>query len=168
MLSKIITPPTQVIDLDRARLQCKITGSDRDADVIDAVAGARDYAESFLGVPVGDQVREYMYPTWSGSVVLPCDVSELQAITARGVSVTPLTGLLADRTLTLPLTTAVPVVVRIRCGYSADTLPGTVKSAMLLLIADLVRNPQAQSEVQLYRNHAFDALLWPHRERLPL
>lgn len=165
---KIITPPTQVIDLDRARLQCKITGNDRDADVTDAIAGARDYAEVFLGVPVGDQVREYSFLPWCGRAVLPCDVTELQTVTVAGVPVTPLTGLLVDRTLTLSTSWPATVVVRIRCGYTSATLPGTVKSAMLLLIADLVRNPQSQSETQLYRNHAFDALLWPHRERLPL
>lgn len=165
MNPKIITAPTQVIDLARAKLQCKITGNDRDADVTDAIAAARDYAESELGLPVGEQVREYTYATWCGRVVLPCDVTELQAVTAAGVPVAPLPSL-SDRTLVFKATA--PVVIRIKCGYTADTLPGTVKAAMLLLIADLVRNPQGQSEVQLFRNHTFENLLWHHRERLPL
>lgn len=165
MNPKIITAAVQVIDLDRAKLQCKITGSERDADLIDAIAAARDYAQAYTGVPVGEQVLEYTYRTWCGSVVLPCDVTELVAVTAAGVPVLPLPDL-DDRTLTLDATA--PVVIRIKCGWTAETLPATVKQAMLLLITDLVRNPQAQSDVQLFRNQAFENMLWPHRERLPL
>lgn len=165
MNPKIITPATQVIDLPRAKLQCKITGNDRDADVTDAIAAARDFAEAELGLPVGEQVREYTFNTWCGRVVLPCDVTELQAVTAAGVPVEPLPTL-DDRTLTLAATA--PVVVRIKCGWTAATLPATVKAAMLLLIADLVRNPQARGDMQLYDNPAFASMLWPHRERLPL
>lgn len=163
----ILTPATQVIDIARGRLQCKITGADRDADITDAIAAARDYAEAETGMPVGDQVREYTFDTWCGSGVLPCDVTELQAVTAAGVPVLPLPTL-SGRKLTLPATAKAPVVVRIRCGWTAETLPGTVKAAMLLMIAELVRNPQAHSEVQLFKNQAFENMLWPHRERLPL
>lgn len=165
MKYKIITPATQVIDLPRAKLQCKITGSDRDADITDAIAAARDFAESELGVPVGDQVREYSFSTWCGSVVLPCDITALVSVTAAGQPVLPLPTPV-DRLLTFSATA--PVAVRVRCGFTSETLPSTVKAAMLLLIADLVRNPQAQSDVQLFKNHAYEAMLWPHRERLPL
>lgn len=165
MNPKIITPAAQVIDLTRAKLQCKITGNERDAELLDAVAAARDYAEAYLGLPVGEQVLEYTYRTWCGSVVLPCDVTELVAVTAAGVPVLPLPTL-DDRTLKFAATA--PVVVRIKCGWTAATLPATVKQAMLLLITDLIRNPQAQSDIQLYRNQAFENMLWPHRERLPL
>jgi len=165
MNPKIITPATQVIDLTRAKLQCKITGSDRDAELADAIAAARDYAEAFLGLPVGEQVLQYTYRTWCGRAVLPCDVTEVLSVTAAGAPVLPLP--VADgRTLTL--TAVAPVVVTIKCGWTAATLPATVKQAMLLLITDLIRNPQAQSDVELFRNQAFENMLWPHRERLPL
>ncbi len=165
MNPKIITPAAQVIDLPRAKLQCKITGSERDADLTDAIAAARGYAQAYLGLPVGEQVLEYTFRTWCGSVVLPCDVTELVAVTAAGAPVLPL-PVLDDRTLTIEATA--PVVIRIKCGWTADTLPSTVKQAMLLLITDLVRNPQAQSDVQLYVNQAFENMLWPERERLAL
>ena len=165
MNPRIVEPAAQVIDLARAKLQCKITSSDRDEDVADAIAAARDFAQSELGVPVGEQVLEYTYAQWQGSVELPCDVTNLLAVSAAGVPVAPL-PVLAGRTLTLAA--AAPVVVRIRCGYTAETLPATVKQAMLLFIADMVRNPSAQTETQLYRNNALAHLLWPHRERLPL
>jgi len=165
MNPKIITPATQVIDLARAKLQCKITGNDRDPDVTDAIAAARDFAEAETGMPVGEQVRQYTYGTWCGSVTLPCDVTELQTVTAAGVPVLPLPTL-SDRTL--KFAASAPVVITIKCGWTAETVPATVKAAMLLMIADLVRNPQSQADVQLFRNHTFENLLWPHRERLPL
>ncbi len=165
MNPKIITAAVQVIDLPRAKLQCKITGADRDADVTDAIAAARDFAQAFLGYPVGEQTLEYTFATWQGAVTFDFDVTTLVSVTAAGVPVLPLPAL-NDRTLSLVATA--PVVVRLTCGYTVATLPGTVKSAMLLMIADLVRNPQAQSEVQLYKNQAVDNLLWPHRVRLPL
>lgn len=165
MNPKIITAATQVIDLPRAKLQCKITGADRDADVTDAIAAARDYAQAFLGYPVGPQTLEYTYDKWSGSVTFAFDVDVLVSVTAAGVAVVPLPTL-KDRTLTFAATA--PVVIRVDCGYTTANLPATVKSAMLLMIADLVRNPQAQTEVKLYKNDAVDNLLWPHRVRLPL
>lgn len=165
MYTKIITPAVQVIDLARAKLQCKITGSDRDADLVDAIAAARDFAEAETGCPVGDQVREYTYPTWCGSVELPCGLTELQAVSAAGVAILPL-PVVVGRRLTVAATS--PVVVRVRCGWTHETLPATVKSAMLLFIADLIRNPQAQSETQLFKNRAMESLLWPHRERSPV
>lgn len=165
MYTKIITPPEQVIDLPRAKLQCKITGSDRDADVADAIAAARDYAQRELGQPVGDQVQEFTFATWCGFADLPCDVTELQSVTTGGEPVDPLPVLVGRR---LVLTATGPVVVRVRCGWTGATLPPTVKAAMLLLIADLVRNPQSQSEAQLYQNATFNGLMWMYRERLPL
>ncbi|MEZ2293090.1 head-tail connector protein [Variovorax sp. RCC_210] len=165
MNPKIITKAAAVIDLARGKLQCKITGSDRDADVLDAIEAARDYAQEYLGQPVGEQVLEFTYYTWCGRVTLPCDVTELQTVSAAGAPVLPLPAL-KDRTLELVATA--PVVIRIKCGWSAETLPGTVKAAMLLVIADLVRNPQAHTDVQLYKNQAFENMLWAHRERLSL
>lgn len=167
MNPKIITPATQVIDLARAKLQCKITGMDRDADVSDAIAAARDYTQAFLGYPVGPQTLQYTFAIWCGSVTFPFDVTSVVSATAAGVAVAPLPSIGADdRTLTFKA--VAPVVIQVTCGYTIATLPATVKSAMLLMIADLVRNPQAQSEVQLYKNHAVDNLLWPHRARVGL
>ncbi len=158
----IITPAEQVIDVARARLQCKIAGTDRDAELTDAIAAARAYAEAFLGLPIGNQVREYRFDCWSGRAELPCDIVELQAVTAAGQAVTPLPTP-AGRTLTFAATA--PVTIRIRCGWTAATLPSDVKMAMLLLIGDYIRNPQAQSDVQLWRNNAVEDLLSSQRER---
>lgn len=166
---KLITAPAvPVITLARAKLQCKITSNDRDDDINDAVAGARDFVESYLGVPVGEQVRRYTFDCWPGSYEFDFDVTELQAVTAAGVAVLPLPTLGGAQDRTLTLTASAPVVVTVKCGYVVANLPGVVKSAMLLMIADLVRNPQAQSEIELYKNHAVENLLWPHRVRLPI
>ncbi len=167
MNPKIITPATQVIETARAKLQCKITSNDRNDDVNDAIAAAREYAQAFLGYPVGPQTLQYTFPTWGGAYTFPFDVTTVVSVTADGVAVDPLPTLDGDdRTLTFAA--VAPVVIQVTCGWTTDTLPATVKSAMLLMIADLVRNPQAQSEVQLYKNETVDNLLWPKRERVGL
>jgi len=163
---KLITPAAQVIDLPRAKLQCKITGADRDADLTDAIAAARDFVEAFLGVPVGEQVRRYTFECWPGCATFPFDVTSVEACTADGVAVYPLPALIADRTLKFDATS--PVTIDVKCGYVVATLPATAKQAMLLLIADYVRNPQAQTDVELFKNSAIGSLLWPHRVRLPI
>lgn len=157
----IITPAEQVIDVARARLQCKIAGTDRDTELTDAIAAARAYAEAYIGLPIGDQVREYRFDCWPGRATLPCDIVALVAVTAAGESVTPLPSP-TGRTLTFAATA--PVTIRIRCGWTSSTLPSDVKMAMLLLISDYIRNPQAQSDVQLWRNSAVDDLLAAERE----
>lgn len=167
MNPKIITPATQVIEIARAKLQCKITSNDRNDDVSDAIAAARDYAQAFLGYPVGAQELRYTFAEWCGSFTFPFDVTTVVSVTADGVAVDPLPTLDADeRTLTFEA--VAPVVIQVTCGWTTATLPATVKAAMLLMIADLVRNPQAQSEAQLYKNQAVDNLLWPHRARVGL
>lgn len=165
MRPRIITPATAVITLDRAKLQCKLDGDARNEEVTDAIESARAYVEAYIGQPIGEQVLEYTYTDWAGSVVLPCDVTELLAVSAAGVPVLPLPAL-TGRTLTLSATA--PVVVRIKCGFTSVNVPGPVKSSMLLMIGDLIVNQQGQTDTQLYQNAAFENMLWPWRERLAL
>jgi hypothetical protein len=162
MKPKIITPPAQVITLERARFQCKITGTERDVDIADAIAAARDLAQAETGLPVGEQVLEYSFRTWCGHVDLPCDITEVVAVTAAGAPMLPL-PVPVGRRLTFAATA--PVSIQIKFGWTTETLPATVKSAMLLMITDLVRNPQGQTDTQLYKNPAVDNLLWPASER---
>lgn len=43
------------------------------------------------------------------------------------------------------------------------TVPSPIKSAALLLVADLYENREAQTERQLYRNTTYERLLNPYR-----
>lgn len=165
MTPRIITPATPVIDVARARLHCKIDGAERDDELVDAIETARAWAQAHLQVAIGEQVLEFTQRTWCGSVKLPYDVTTLISVTAAGVDVTG-TAIVTDRTVAA--VGIAPVVIQIATGYSASRLPSPIKSAMLLLIADLVVNQQAQSVNKLYENPAVENLLSLYRERLSL
>lgn len=161
----IVNPAAPVIDLDRAKLHCKIAGGDRDAEVTDAVAAAQAWVQAWLGIALGAQRLAWRFDAWSGCVTLPYDVSSVESVTAGGATVAyTLTG----RTVEVAADAALPVVITIDCGLAAAQVPPPIKSAMLLVVGDLIRNQQAQVEVQLYRNAAVENLLSLERERLPI
>lgn len=161
----IVNPAAPVIDLARAKLHCKIAGSDRDAEVTDAVASAQAWVQAWLGLAIGAQRLAWRFDAWSGCFTLPYDVSSIESVTAAG---SPIAHTLVGRTVQVAADAAVPVVITINCGLDGAQVPPPVKSAMLLVVGDLVRNQQAQVEVQLYRNPAVENLLALYRERLPL
>lgn len=165
MRPTIVTPATALIDLERAKLHCKITSGDRDAEVSDAIAAAQSWAQAWLGVALGKQRLAWTFDAWSGCFTAPYDVTSVETVTAAGA---PLTYTLSGRTVSAAANAAVPVVITINCGLDGTQLPPAVKSAMLLVIGDLIRNQEAHVDVQLYRNPAVENLLSLERERLPI
>lgn len=163
MRIQIIAAPESLITLERARLQCKVDEPERDPELTDAIDAARAWVEEYLGVPVGERQLRLTFKAWAGSALLPFDVSEILSVTAAGAPVASEAYELDGRTLYVP--GAAPVVVELKTGYTSATLPAPVRSAMLLLLADLVAHKQRQSKTQLYDNSAFLEMLWPYRER---
>lgn len=162
MKIKVITPPVQVITLARAKLQAKLDAPERDEEVQDAIETARAWAQEFLQRAVGEQTLEATLREWNGCVKLPYEPTEIVAVTAGGVQVLPADYELDGHCFTAGGVSA-PVIIRFVTGYTVDKLPGPVKSAMLLQIADLIKNPQGQTSAQLYENPAMLNLLWPYR-----
>lgn len=165
MYTTIITPAEPVVTLERARLQCKIDGNERDDEIKDAIETARAWVQEALQRSVGPQTLEFSYPVWCGSAQLPFDITTLVSVKVDGVAVDP-APVPVGRVITLDATGKVDI--RITTGYTTATLPGPVKSVMLLMIADLVRNVQGQTGAQLYENPALESLLWPYSRRVPL
>lgn len=160
----VVNAPAAVIDVARARLHCKIDGTARDAELTDAIAAAQAYVQEQLGVAIGGQRLAYTLHDWCGSVVIPYPITDV-------VSVEDETGAITytrkDRLISAA-SSAPPVVVTIDCGLTAAQVPPPVKSAMLLLIADLIDNPQGQTEVALHENRAVANLLAFYQVRVPL
>jgi hypothetical protein len=164
MIVRVITPPEPVITLERAKLHCKIDGDERDDELNDAIETARAAAQNFLERAVGEQELEVEVEGWGSCLQLPFLPTVISSVTLDGVAAAE-----EDYTLygkELRITGESPLVVTFTTGWAAADVPGPVKSAMLLMIADLMRNQQAQTEVQLYRNEAVDRLLWPYRDCL--
>jgi len=159
----IVTPATQVITQERAKLHCKITGSRRDSDIDDAIEAARSWMQKELAVAVGPQRLKFVFDDWAGSACLPYDITDVVSVSDGSG---PLTFTRRGRVISAAGTAPVEVVVD--CGWTAQDVPGTVKSAMLLMIGDLVENPTGQVEVQLYQNPAIENLIALERQRSPI
>lgn len=163
MLLIPLTVPSPVIPLERAKLHCKITGADRDAEVLDAVEAARAWAQLILQRPIGEtQQLEAIFERWGGYGALPFVPYSVDAVTANGQVAT--FGA-AGRVITAA--GPAPVSVKFTAkGFTAETLPAPIRFGMLLIVGDLVHNQQGQVEVQLYENRAARDLMWPYREGL--
>ncbi|MBS0427602.1 MAG: phage gp6-like head-tail connector protein [Proteobacteria bacterium] len=160
MRPTVVVVPEPVITRERARLHCKLSSFDQlDEELADAIETARAWTQEHLQRAIGRQTLRYTYTEWSGSTTLPYDIVSVTA-TAAGVA-TPAT--FVDRTVTVD--GAAPVVLDLVTGDDAASLPGPIKSAMLLMIADLMENRQGQAEVKLYENQAVENLLSLYRER---
>lgn len=164
MKAKVITPATPVITLARAKLQAKLDAPERDEEVTDAIETARAWAQEFLQRAVGEQTLEITVRDWHGCLELPYEPTSIVSVTVDGVAVPVDDYVVEDRRLASSV--AGVVVIRFVAGYTALNLPGPVKSAMLLMIADLIKNPQGQTSAQLYENATMLNLLWPYRDEL--
>lgn len=163
MRERVVSPAAALISLERAKLHCKVDGTARDDEIKDAIETARSWVQAYLGVAVGEQTLSFTYDVWSGMAAVPYDVEAVISVKSAGVDVA---YTLVGRSFTIDA--PAPIVIQAKVGFSTATLPGPVKSAMLLIIKDLIDNQQAQVEVKLYENKAVENLLWPSRERLPL
>jgi uncharacterized phiE125 gp8 family phage protein len=189
MYIRVITPPAQeVVTLARARLQLKIDAdippvapataptSERDPEIEDAIKTAREKVQQYLGRAVGAQTLELVMTGWQSVVEIP--LGGVTSITSVDYTADDGEHQLATENYALyggdkpfvtisaaPALASTPENVRIRfeAGYTADTVPGPVKSAMLLLITDLVQNPSRQTDKPLSENAAFADLLSEYR-----
>jgi uncharacterized phiE125 gp8 family phage protein len=189
MYIRVITPPAQeVITLARARLQLKIDAdippiapateatSERDPEIEDAIKTARQKVQGYLNRAIGAQTLELVMTGWQSVVEIP--LGGMTSITSVSYTADDGEHQLSAGDYALyggdkpfvtisaaPALASTPDNVRIRfeAGYTAETVPGPVKSAMLLLITDLVQNPSRQTDKPLSENAAFADLLSEYR-----
>lgn len=157
-------PKETVVTLERAKLAAKITGTDRDDEVTDAIWAATEYVQKYLYCPIQKQTVDFVLDTWPGSVVLPIAPDSITEVTCNGVVIDAEHYTLNYRTLTIDAEGTVKVTMT--AGYDSDTLPTPIKQAVLMLLTDYLRNTQAQQESALYVNQAVDNLLSLYRMRM--
>ena len=152
----------QLITLERVKLAAKITGTDRDEEVKDALNAAIEYAQVFLGAPVAKCSVKLITDCWPGSYCIPFEFVSIDSVTVDGEA--------GDYSLSghIIAIDAVggPVQIELTGGYTAENLPSPIKQAVLMLATDYLRNQQAQQGSQLYKNTAVDDLLALYRSRL--
>lgn len=156
----------ELITKERVKLAAKITGTDRDEEVTDALNAAIEYVQMHLSIPIPQQTVECVFPFWDGSCQLPFVPTLISSVEANGET-------LSDdqyKTNYRFVEAAVEGVVKITCtaGFTQETLPTPIKQAILMLATDYLRNQQAQQTTQLYVNEAVDNLLALYRMRMML
>lgn len=186
----LVTPPAaEPVTLAAARAHLRVDGATEDAHILGLISAACLEVEAFTGRALVTQAWRLTRPDWPTDAVLILPKPPLLAVTAiatvdqLGATVT-LPG--SAYTVTAPAGpwaphgTVVPAygtgwpavraedanAVRIdfQAGYGdAAAVPGPLKSAILLLLADLFENREAQAERALAENPAVQRLLLPFR-----
>lgn len=159
---EVISRAKSLLSMEEGRLAGKITGTERDLEVTMAIASAQEFLEADLSRQIGSRTLKVTYGQWSGSAVLPYDPTSVIEVTAGGAITTDYR--IDGRYLTV--NGEPPVTITFECGWNEETVPSPIKQAMMMIVADLLSNTQAQTEVLLHANAAVEALTSLYRLRL--
>ena len=185
MTTKIITQPTKApITLDQAKDHLRVTIDDDDSLISELIISARVWTEVYLRRALLTQTWELYLDQFPDCIELPYSpiqsVTSVKYIDSDGAEQTLATseysvyekkepGLIVEAyDKTWPSTRSVKdaVTVQYIAGWqNAINIPGTIKSAMLLLIGHLYENRE-QSIIGVQVNEipfGIEALLHPHR-----
>jgi uncharacterized phiE125 gp8 family phage protein len=161
---KIISPPSEVLTVAEVADHLRIGDSPYPDETLleDLIIAARQWAEDYLRRAIGEQTLEDAFASFAAIRLRP-PVASIDSIYYK---ISGVSTLLAASTYDLmddpdkggvrlaygqswpsvdPVEDA--VVVRYTAGYvtgSPNTLPGPIRSAMLLVIGDLYENREAQ------------------------
>lgn len=187
MLELITPPASEPITLAEAKLHLRVDGSAEDTLIASLITAARQHVEAATG-------RSLMPTTWRSSFAAFADPLEIPVAPLRSISSVEAygaTGSLATVSPSIYLVTTPsgpqaqrgalhlnagsywpdlatrPDAVRVQyvAGYAdAASVPGPLKSAILLVLTDLFENRAGAMETtRIGTNPAVDALLNPYR-----
>lgn len=161
---RVITAPSEVLTVSEVAEHLRLGGSPYPDETLltSLIKTARELTEEYLRRAIGVQTLEDVFPSFSAVRLRP-PVSAISSIYYKTSGVSTLLSssiyaLMADPDkggVRLAYGQSWPsvdpvedaVVVRYETGYttgSPDTLPGPIRSAMLLTIGDLYENREAQ------------------------
>ncbi len=153
----------KLISLDRAKLAAKITGTERDEEVRDALLAAVDRVQQWLSRPLFPQEVGVTVENFDGFVALPFVPTSVASATINGKKVEPSQYSVSFRTILLDATGVAEF--KVTAGYPFGGMPTAIKQALLMLTTDMLRNQQLQLEVELFENPAVYNLLSLYRCR---
>lgn len=190
-MHKVITAPVEIITVADAAAFMRAEFSSAEEDVIEAmITAARQWCENYLGRAIGVQTLELRidgFPPDNGPIPLRppyIDIVSIKYLDPDQVETTmdeadfvvsdaePATIVPVD---SWPETfdCADSVRVRYQAGYSngesprlSEDPPKTIRTAMLMLVADMFANREAQVEKVLAANPTFERLLSTYRLEL--
>jgi len=185
---KLITPPDEVITVDEAAEFMRAEFSESEEGLIETlITASRQTCEDYLFRRIGVQtveLREKGFPLSNGPIVLPAPLISVTSIKYldRGNVLQTLSEdeyVVSDSEpgLVTPVNSwpdasdagdslRVVFVGGYNVGESpvlSELLPKTIKTAMLMQIADMYANREAQTEKPLTANMTLERLLSPYR-----
>jgi len=191
MSTRIITPPDELITVAQAAAFMRLDSYASESDVISAITTAsRQWCEEYLNRAIGPQTLETIrdgFPIYGKrGVTLRSPLISLTSVKYLDTSNTEQTLTLntdffldddSDQPAVRPYSTwpvalgiSNSVKVRYTAGYNDPSespntwpLPKTIRQAMLMLIADMYENREAQSEKPLTANRTIENLLSMYR-----
>lgn len=189
----VVTPPVlEPVTLARAKNYLRIDVADDDALVTDLITAARESVEAFLGRRIITATLNLLmdgFPgrrwfTGAGTIDVPFprlqSVVTINYFDTAGVStLLPSADYLVDTSSEPGRVTPSPdaliwpatevrvnaVTVQFVAGYgtAVDDVPRGVRTAILLMVADMYEHRETQSEIRLFDNKTVKALLWTHK-----
>jgi uncharacterized phiE125 gp8 family phage protein len=193
MSIKIIVPPDEIITVDEAAEFMRIDFPDDETETIEAmITAARIWCEDYLRRAIGIQTVELLLPGFprygKRAIILRPPLIEVEFVKYLDSSGVEQTMDEDDYRVSLDsipgeirpvsawpnaLDTADSVRIRFQTGYYAGgspelsvEIPKTIKHAMLMQIADLYQNREAQSEKILSVNPTLERMISMYRLEL--
>jgi uncharacterized phiE125 gp8 family phage protein len=171
---KSTAAPTEPITVDDAKRQCVVLHEDDDLLFDGLIAAARDYVEKYTGTPLAPQTVEIKCDSFADMARLP--VAPVTSVTVSYIDTAGAEQTIDDADIDLRAdgleASVVPaygkrwpiprsgsrITMKAEVGY--ETLPASIKHAMLLWIADAY---EQRENTSLPGWTAFDALLCNYR-----
>lgn len=182
---KVITAPSESITVAEAAEFMRAEFSSSEETLIESlITAARQWCEEYLFRAIGVQtleLRQGGFPSGNGPIVLPSPLISVTSVKYLDYSQVEQTMdsddyIVSDAEpgMVVPVSAwpsawASPDSLRVRfeAGYdngeSPSEVPATLKTAMLMLVADMYENRTAQTEKQLVANPTVERLLSQYR-----
>lgn len=138
MLRLMTAATVEPVTVADAKLRLRIDGDALDAAIRDMITSAREIVELQTGYALAEASYEW-------------------------TPVGPIGDLPIQPAVIVSEVGATPIVFRTQPGPA----PQALRSAVILLVGDLLANTEASSESQLIENPAFQTLIFPYRRVLP-
>ncbi|WP_372810073.1 head-tail connector protein [Litorivivens sp.] len=187
-LTLVTAPTVYPITLAEAKAQCVVEHSDHDDLITAMIAAATDYAEKYTGRDLVQRTWDYSFDLFgSGDIELPkTPVQSVTSVTYTDVTTSPELNTLSTAVYGLDSGGDIPfiyekydqywpdhtivhngITVRFVSGYAVTgspedyraSIPEGIKAAIKLLVADLYKNREKNTDIQTFDNHTCDMLL---------
>ena len=186
---KTLTDPVVLpVDLDEAKDQCVIEHSDDDSLIYRYMSAVTNHIETITNMSLVMQKKRLFLNQFFNEVYLPKgpvkSIDQVQYIDGDGVtqtlssetysfdSVEPYLRLAYGKTWPSHRGQDNAVWIDYWCGYydPAESpvdltthIPQSIKDAIYMMVADLYKNRESTTDIQTYKNHAFEMLIAPYR-----